>query len=62
LLKESERLIRSQRYVSSVVIYPKLISKDSVDVTVRVLDSWSVVPDFSISGAKSTFYLTDKNF
>jgi hypothetical protein len=62
LLKESERLIRSQRYISSVVIKPELVSKDSVDVNIRVLDAWSAVPDFSISGSKSSFYLTDKNF
>jgi hypothetical protein len=62
LVKESERLIRSQRYISTVVISTQLIAKDSVDVSVRVLDSWSLIPDFSVSGTRSSYYLTDKNF
>lgn len=64
LVKESERLIRSQRYVRSVIINTELVSKysDSVDVSIRVLDSWSLIPDFSSSGTRSTFKLTDRNF
>lgn len=64
LVKESERLIRSQRYIRGVRISSQLVSKDSdsVDVSVRVLDSWSLLPDFSASSSKSTFYLTDRNF
>lgn len=62
LVKESERLIRSQRFVRSVVITTKLVSADSVDVSIRVLDSWSLVPDISISSTKSSFYLKEKNF
>lgn len=64
LVKESERLIRSQRYIRSVVVTSELVSKtsDSVDVSIRVLDSWSMVPDFSISGTKSNFSLKEKNF
>ena len=64
LVKESERLIRSQRYIRGVRITAQLASKnsDSVDVSIRVLDSWSLLPDFSASSSKSTFYLTDRNF
>ncbi|MBC7607229.1 MAG: hypothetical protein H7199_09800 [Burkholderiales bacterium] len=64
LIMESERLIRSQRYIRSVVIRPELVSanSDSVDVYIRVLDSWSLVPDFSTSSSLSTFKLTEKNF
>ena len=41
LVKESERLIRRQRFVRSVAITTALVSKnsDSVDVSIRVLDS-----------------------
>jgi hypothetical protein len=62
--KESERLIRRQRYVRSVVIKPVEIPncKDSVDISVRVLDSWSIVPDFAISSSQARYGITEKNF
>ena len=62
--KESERLIRKQRYIRSVIIKPVEIpnSKDSVDVSVRVLDSWSIIPDFSISSSQTSYGITEKNF
>lgn len=62
--KESERLIRRQRYVRSVIIKPIEIpgSKDSVDVSVRVLDSWSLIPTGALSGSKGRFDLTERNF
>jgi len=62
LLMESERLIRSQRYVRSVLITPVSVSKDSVDINIRVLDSWSLVPNFSTSGNLTTVKLTERNF
>ena len=61
LVKESERLIRSQRYTRSVTSEMKVVSGDSVDVYIRVLDSWSLVPDVSSSTTKSKFYLKEKN-
>lgn len=62
--KESERLIRRQRYVRSVIIKPVEIpgSVDSVDVSVRVLDSWSLIPTGAISSSKGRFDLTERNF
>lgn len=62
--KESERLVRRQRYVRSVVIRPVAIegSTDSVDVSVRVLDSWSLIPNGAISGSRINFELTERNF
>lgn len=64
LVKESERLIRSQRYVRGVASQIELTSpnSDSVDVYIRVLDAWSLVPEFSTSTSASTFRLTERNF
>jgi hypothetical protein len=64
VVKESERLIRKQRYVRSVVIKPVEIPncKDSVDISVRVLDSWSLVPDFAITSSQASYGITEKNF
>ena len=62
LVKESERLIRSQRYTRSVTSEMKVVPGDSVDIYIRVLDSWSLVPDVSSSTTKSKFYLKEKNF
>ncbi len=64
LVKESERLIRSQRYVRRVVIVPKLIpgSKDSIDLEIRVLDSWSLIPNGSASSTRTSIEVTERNF
>ncbi len=62
LIKESERLIRTQRFVTGVSSSIKIVTKDSVDVSIRVLDSWSLIPDFSSSTTKSNFSLTERNF
>jgi hypothetical protein len=62
LVKESARLIRSQRYVSELLLEAKLVSKDSVDLSIRILDSWSAVPQFDITSNKTTFSLNEKNF
>ena len=64
LVRETERLIRNQRFVSQVYITAEAISKnsDSVDVTVRTLDSWSIIPQGSISSNSTSFELVDRNF
>jgi hypothetical protein len=62
LVKESERLVRNQHFVSSITSQIALVSQDSVDVSIRVLDSWSLIPDFSTSTTTSKFYLKDRNF
>ncbi len=64
IVKESERLIRSQRYVRSVVIRPIPIEncKDSVDISIRVLDTWSLVPTGAFSSAKANLDLIQRNF
>ncbi len=64
LIKESERLIRRQRFVRSVAITTELVGKnsDSVDVSIRVLDSWSLAPDYTLNGSKSVFFVKERNF
>lgn len=64
LVKESERLLRTQRYIRRVVITPQAIkgSKDSVDVNIRVLDSWSLIPNGSFSSTGTSMELTERNF
>ncbi|MDQ1165950.1 hypothetical protein [Flavobacterium sp. SORGH_AS_0622] len=61
---ESERLIRSQRYVTAVRISNQSVGKasDSVDVTIRVLDSWSTIPRFSISSNQVSIGFKEKDF
>jgi hypothetical protein len=56
LVKESERLVRSQSYVHEVLFkaVPVEETTDSVDLDIRVLDEWSFIP----SGAFSTTHLT----
>ena len=64
LINESERLIRSQKYIRSVRIDLKLSEKnsDSVDVFIRAIDSWSIIPKGSVSSSRSSFELNEKNF
>ncbi|MCP1996574.1 hypothetical protein [Flavobacterium sp. HSC-61S13] len=64
VIKESERIIRTQRYVRRVLIRPIPIanSPDSVDVSIRVLDSWSIYPTGSLSSSTGRIQLIDRNF
>ena len=63
LVLESERLIRSQRYIRAVRVFTKLTkNSDSVDVYFRVLDSWSLIPDISASGSRLDLELNERNF
>jgi hypothetical protein len=64
LVKESERLIRSQNFVHEVAFYVVSagVNKDSVDIFIRELDKWSIIPVGSVSGAGYHVGLTDKNF
>lgn len=64
LIKESERLIRSQKFIRSVEITIKNVEKstDSVDVYIKTLDSWSVVLNGSISDSKMNLRLTEENY
>ena len=63
-VKESERLIRSQRYIRRVRVEPIMVSEtsDSVDINIRVLDSWSLIPQGSISTSKMNLEISERNF
>lgn len=61
LVRESERLIRQQKYVHNVIIVPRL-QTDSVDIYIRVLDIWSLIPRGSISSSALSLGFTDHNF
>ena len=63
-IKESERLIRQQRFVREVLITTEPIPKnaDSVDIYIRVLDSWSLIPKGSISSSRTAAGFNEKNF
>ena len=64
LVKESLRLIRAQSYINRVASATQLIAKngDSVDVFIRVLDSWSLLPRFSATDSRASFELNERNF
>jgi hypothetical protein len=63
-IKESERLLRSQNFIRSVEVKVKNVSKskDSVDIYIDVLDTWSLLPNVNLSTTKNTLKLKDRNF
>lgn len=62
-VKESERLIRNQRYIRRVRIKPiEIAGTDSVDLDVRVLDAWSIYPNGSLSTSSARLNLSTRNF
>jgi hypothetical protein len=62
-VQESERLIRSNKYLRDVQLFTKPASKgsDSLDVYVWTWDVWSLVPGFDLSGNSTILDLTDNN-
>ncbi len=64
LVKESERLVRKKRYVTDVSFFVLATSKrsDSVDIFIRELDTWSIIPKVSSSSSGFTITLIDRNF
>jgi hypothetical protein len=64
LVKESERLIRKQKFVHEVSfsVVAAGVKSDSVDIFIRELDNWSIIPGGSISTSRINVGLTDKNF
>ncbi|WP_142784954.1 hypothetical protein [Changchengzhania lutea] len=64
LVNESKRLMRSQNFIRSVAIRANKTAKtsDSIDVTVRVLDSWSIIPQGSASSSRFNLQFRERNF
>lgn len=63
-VKESERLVRSMNYITDVSFYTVVApgSTDSVDIFIRELDSWSLIPGGSWSTPRVTINLRENNF
>jgi hypothetical protein len=64
LVKESERLIRIQKYVHEVNFYVVAagVESDSVDIFIRELDKWSIIPKGSISASGIMVDINEENF
>jgi hypothetical protein len=64
LVKESERLVRSMNYITDVNFYTVAVpeTNDSVDIFIRELDNWSLIPGGSISASRLNFKLRENNF
>ncbi|MDF1549162.1 MAG: hypothetical protein P1P88_15155, partial [Bacteroidales bacterium] len=64
LVAESERLVRRQSYVRDVSFF--IISlqhqPDSIDILIRELDHWSIIPEIGASTSQVTIKLGDQNF
>ena len=63
-VKESERLIRTQKFVHDVNFYVTLSGpkSDSVDIFIRELDIWSINGGVSVSPSHMNIEISDKNF
>jgi hypothetical protein len=64
LVEESERLVRSQQYITDVSFFTKAtaLNSDSVDIYILVLDNWSIIPSGSLNATRMGLTLNDKNF
>lgn len=64
VVKESERLVRSMNYVNDVSFLVKSVSSnsDSVDIFIRELDKWSIIPGGSVSASRISIKIRENNF
>jgi len=64
LINESERLIRSQGYVSDVYFDFVLLKNniDSIDIVIRVLDKWSFIPSAEITNTSVSLGFDENDF
>jgi hypothetical protein len=64
MVTESERLVRSMNYINDVLFSVQAIpgNPDSVDIHIRELDKWSLIPDGSMSATRLNMKLKDNNF
>lgn len=64
-LKESERLIYSQRFIRNIKITPIYLdgnAKDSVDLIIRTQDAWTLIPKVSGSTSRIKTQIIQRNF
>jgi hypothetical protein len=63
LIDESERLLRAQNYIRNLKIVPQAIphTKDSVDVIITSLDSWTITPKVQLSSSQTKLKLRERN-
>ena len=64
IIQQSECIIRAQKFVNRVSIKEEFAGdqSDSVDVTIRVLDSWSTRPQIAISTCQNSLGLNERFF
>lgn len=64
LISESARLLRAQNYIREIEISPLIVSesKDSIDIIVTSLDSWSIIPKAQFSSSQTKLKLRERNF
>ncbi|UZT98780.1 hypothetical protein ODZ84_04175 [Chryseobacterium fluminis] len=62
-LYESERLLRTMHFINrvNISVSDSTSTKDSIDVLVKVLDSWSLKPRLSYSGSRIGVGVTEEN-
>lgn len=63
-LYESERMLRNTGFVNrvSIMAADSTLTSDSIDIAVRVMDSWSLKPSLSFSGKKLGLGASEENF
>jgi hypothetical protein len=63
VVRDSERIIRSQRYVRDVIFTFSTSSRsDSVDIYIRVMDVWSIIVEGSLTSSRLSPDITERNF
>ena len=64
LVKESERLVRRMNFIHDVSFFVKTVSpnSDSVDIFIRELDKWSIIPGGSITDSRVIINIRENNF
>lgn len=64
ILIESERLVRSSSYIADVLFFVQQSTENSdyVDVFIRVLDKWSIIPGGDLTTPRMKVKLREENF
>lgn len=62
VIKESERLMREHDYISDIYLSVTGTTADSVDLEIRVMDVWSLLPFLRIKKSETGIGLADLNF